>query len=143
MLCLIDTNILIYLYDVASPHHAAARALLRALFGQGMRFRLAPQVLYEFWVMATRPIADGGLGFHRVAARREIQDLAARYPMLDDSMVTWDEVIDLAVAEGVVGRRIHDARMIAVMRRHGVADVASFDAAMDGFSGIRRHASTP
>ena len=136
---LLDSNILVYLYAVLSPFHAATRATIRRLLARGAILYTTPQALYEFWVMATRPQADGGLGFDPAPARAEIRRILHRYPALDDSLVTWEDVIDLAVSDGVIGRRIHDARMAAVMHAHGVSDVLSFDRDMDGFKGIKRH----
>jgi predicted nucleic acid-binding protein len=134
----LDTNILIYYLSPLSPFYPATKQTLRRLIASGSMFFIAPQTLYEFWVMATRPEVNGGLGFPPEKARREIHLLLRRFQLLDDSVADWSDIINLAVAEGIIGRRIHDARIIAVMRAHGLTDVLSFDSDLDFFSGIHR-----
>jgi len=138
MHCLLDSNVLIYLLQRRSPFHRQTVETLRRLALKGATFFMAPQTIYEFWVMATRPIVDGGLGYDPAAARGEIQRFLLRYQLLDDTRFTWLEVIDMAVSENIIGRRIHDARLVAIMKAHGLAEVVSFDRDFDGFAGITR-----
>jgi predicted nucleic acid-binding protein len=60
--CLLDTNILLYLANAAAPEHAAAKASVTRMLASGDRLTVAPQVLFEFWSVATRPVSANGLG---------------------------------------------------------------------------------
>jgi hypothetical protein len=41
--------------------HGLARECVCALFWRKDAIQIVPQVLFEFWVVATRPIANNGL----------------------------------------------------------------------------------
>src|SRR5262245_42952340 len=59
----LDTNVLL---RIAQPEHAlnqeAAKAV-RTLLRRQETLHLVPQTVYEFWVVATCPVANNGLGF--------------------------------------------------------------------------------
>ena len=112
----LDSNILVYLLATLSPYHRATVTTVQRLTNQGVLLAIAPQSIYEFWVAATRPTSDGGLGYDPATARSQIHRFVQRFRLLDDSILAWSDVIDLAVTEGVLGRRIHDARLVALMR---------------------------
>ena len=59
---LLDTNILTRYAQPAPPHHAAAAGETAALRLRGESLVVVPQVLYEFWAVCTRPLAQNGLG---------------------------------------------------------------------------------
>ena len=59
---LVDTNVLLRLAQPTSPQHAPAQAALMALDSAGLELCLVPQVLYEYWAVATRPPSANGLG---------------------------------------------------------------------------------
>jgi predicted nucleic acid-binding protein len=138
----LDTNILVYSLSPLSIFYLAVVKTLDRLGKAGAIFYIAPQTIYEFWVVATRPVVNGGLGYSPSVTRRAIRYFIEKYNLLDDNFATMDDALDLAEAEGVTGRRIHDARLVAVMRAHGIRNVLSFDSDMDGFSGIQRHVPT-
>jgi hypothetical protein len=59
---LIDTNLLSRLAEIGHPHYQIPFDSTTALQTQGHDLVIVPQVLYEFWVVCTRPIAQNGLG---------------------------------------------------------------------------------
>lgn len=63
MLVLLDTNILLRLAVPVHPMHLVARHAVIKLQANGDRLVLVPQNIYEYWVVATRPIPNNGLGF--------------------------------------------------------------------------------
>jgi predicted nucleic acid-binding protein len=76
----LDTNILIYAYDVSAKHkHEAARDIVLGLWDSG-RGILSTQVLQEFYVMATMKIA---LPLDPKSAREIVDDL-----------LRWDVVVN-------------------------------------------------
>jgi predicted nucleic acid-binding protein len=63
MKALVDTNILARLAHKQHPLAPVAEAALRKLWTDGYELRVVPQVLYEYWSVATRPAEQNGLGF--------------------------------------------------------------------------------
>jgi hypothetical protein len=59
---LLDTNVLLRHAKATDPDHPVVTAAVTALLGQGETLCIVPQNLYEFWVVATRPLASNGLG---------------------------------------------------------------------------------
>src|SRR5262249_46175376 len=59
---LLDTNILGRMAEPGPVQHQLAVDAVAALVCRGDSPCLVPQVLYEFWVVATRPAAANGLG---------------------------------------------------------------------------------
>ena len=70
MLVLIDTNVVLRVVEPLHPVHAQAVAAVRGLRELGKEICLVPQVHYEFWVAATRPVAQNGLGMSTAEAER-------------------------------------------------------------------------
>ena len=72
MSVLLDSNILTRLAQHTHPMHATARDAVAALRQGGDTLFIVPQNLYEFWVVATRPIAANGLGLTAAEADAEL-----------------------------------------------------------------------
>jgi hypothetical protein len=65
---------------------------------------VVPQVLYEFWVAATRPLENNGLAFSVASARRELEHIHRRFAFLNDPpelYATWAESV---VAHQALGK---------------------------------------
>jgi predicted nucleic acid-binding protein len=75
MLVLVDTNVLLRVVEPLHSHHRQAVAALRSLSQAGHGLCLVPQIHYEFWVAATRPVAANGLGMTPEEARVELSKL--------------------------------------------------------------------
>ena len=57
---LIDTNVLLRSAVNTSARNPSAAGAIAVLLAQGDELLLAPQVLMEFWSVATRPVAVNG-----------------------------------------------------------------------------------
>jgi hypothetical protein len=55
MKVLLDTNILTRSAEPAHPMHVLARDAVKKLRSEDAKMFIVPQVIYEFWVVATRP----------------------------------------------------------------------------------------
>ena len=62
-LYLLDTNVVLRLMDRHAPEHLVCRRAIERLRIQGESLCLAPQVLVEFWAVATRPPQNNGFGW--------------------------------------------------------------------------------
>src|SRR6266480_4371210 len=84
MRILVDTNVLVRLAHRAHPHSAAAEAALVRLSEDGHELRVVPQVLYEYWSVATRPTEQNGLGFLAETVNADIDWIKGYFAVLRD-----------------------------------------------------------
>ena len=77
----LDTNILTRLSHPTDPAHGIAGAAVAKLAAAGQDFIIVPQNLYEWWTVATRPIANNGLGLSVPEAHGEIVRRKALFPL--------------------------------------------------------------
>ena len=127
---LVDSNVPMYLIGAPHPHKADAQRLLERLISGRERLVTDAEVMQEI--------------LHRYVA---IDRRDAIQPAFDVLSNVVDEVlpVDQAAVERakdiVMGHRrlsARDALHIAVMERHDVARILSFDAGFDGVPGITR-----
>jgi predicted nucleic acid-binding protein len=120
MAYLIDTNILARLANAADPQYpVTARAVLE-LHRRGEVLHITPQVLIEFRSLATRPKAQNGLGLSVVDAEAQAAGFEATFPLLVDTADVYPAWKALVGALGVIGKQVHDARLVAVCHVHAV-----------------------
>ena len=112
---LADTNVLLRIVDPGSPEHEVAIRSVADLQSKGDVVYLASQNLYEFWAVATRPVANNGLGWDSERAKQEIEDLQERFSLLHDSELILEKWLELVTTFRVQGKRPHDARLAAVL----------------------------
>jgi predicted nucleic acid-binding protein len=99
------------------------------LHRRGETLHLTPQNLIEFRNVATRPPAVNGLGLSTVAAETNAADFEALFPLLTATPDIYPRWKTLVEALGVVGKRVHDARLVAVCHVHGVTHLLTFNTA--------------
>lgn len=126
----VDSNIPMYLVGAAHPHKADAQRLLERAVADGDKLVTSAEVFQEI--------------LHRYTAigRRD-----AIQPAWDALAAVTDEVFAIEVADADRARAIvlerqalsaRDALHAAVMERHGVARILSFDAGFDTLPGLTR-----
>ena len=124
---LLDTNILSRMAQPGHVEHRAAVDATDALQLQGNVLCLVPQVLYEFWVVATRPPAVNGLGLAVPVVALELTRLQSLFPLLPDVPAVFSEWERLVMAHQVMGKNAHDARLVAAMAVHGFTHLLTFN----------------
>ena len=126
----VDSNIPMYLVGAPHPHKADARQLLEKLISQQERLVTDAEVLQEI--------------LHRYVA---INRRDAIQPAFDALLGLADEVflVDQASVERakaiVLGHprvSARDALHLAIMEKHEVESIFTFDTGFDGFPGITR-----
>src|SRR6266545_1686267 len=126
---LLDTNVLVRLANTADALHAqAARAVLE-LHQRGEVLHLTPQVLVEFRNVATRPKAVNGLGLSAVDAEAKAAIFEGTFPLLAETPDIYPAWKALVGALGVLGKQVHDARLVAVCHVHAVTHLLTFNVA--------------
>ncbi len=129
MKVLLDTNVLLRLDDTAHRQHPAALAAVEQLLASGHEPLLVPQVVYEFWVVATRPLDVNGLGLTTKKTAEILADWLGMFRLLLDERGVFGNWQQLVVRHDVKGKQAHDARLVAAMDRHGVTQLMTFNTA--------------
>jgi predicted nucleic acid-binding protein len=127
MAYLIDTTILGRLANASDAQHAVAARAVLELHRRGEVLHVTPQVLIEFRNVATRPVAVHGLGLSTVDTEALATTFEARFPLLADTPDVYPAWKALVGALGVIGKQVHDARLVAVCHIHAVTHVLTFN----------------
>lgn len=116
MAYLLDTGILLRLVDKHDPRHATVNSAVGLLGNKGEVLFITTQNMAEFCNAATRPVANNGLGLAPHDAldlvEREIEPICSA---LAEPPAVYAELKRLIATYGVVGKQIHDARLVAMM----------------------------
>jgi predicted nucleic acid-binding protein len=129
---LIDTSTLLRTLQVRNPQYETVARAFEALPSRGHALHIVPQNLFELWVVATRPVAQNGLGLSIPEAASELMRLKSMFPLLPDTPAIYPVWENLVVQYRVSGKPAHDARLVAAMQVHGLTSILTFDTA--GFS---------
>jgi predicted nucleic acid-binding protein len=124
---LVDTSILVRLANRADTAYPIADRAVVQLHLRGEVLHLTPQNLIEFRNVATRPAAVNGLGLSAAAAEAKAADFEALFPLLPETPDIYAAWKTLVAAAGVLGKRVHDARLVAVCHVHRVAQLLTFN----------------
>src|SRR5258708_17477173 len=120
MSILIDTNILLRRTQPDHPSHTLAVESVANLLAAGEAVYFTLQNISEFWNVATRPTANNGLGFSVSLALGELEKIERFLTILPDSPSVYAEWKRLIVNHSVLGTKVHDAKLVAMMNIHGV-----------------------
>ncbi|MDA1052359.1 MAG: PIN domain-containing protein [Planctomycetota bacterium] len=124
---LVDTNVLLRSAQPGHLHFTAAKNAVKTARLRGYTPCIVPQVIYEYWVVTTRPLADNGLGVTTVEAEVEIEKLIEQFHFYRDERAIFDRWQQLVVQHKVSGKTGHDARLVAAMERHQIKHLISFN----------------
>jgi predicted nucleic acid-binding protein len=94
---------------------------------RGDALYLVPQILYEFWAVATRPAAVNGLGLPVAVVAAEMARFQSFFPLSFDTPAVFSEWERLVTTHQVVGKNAHDARLVAAMTVHGITHLLTFN----------------
>jgi predicted nucleic acid-binding protein len=124
---LLDTSVLARLANATDARHAVAAGAVLELHRRGEVLHVTAQVLVEFRNVATRPAAVNGLGLPAVDAEALAATYEARFPLLAETPDVYPAWKSLVGALGVIGKQVHDARLVAVCHVHGVTHLLTFN----------------
>lgn len=124
---LLDTNVLLRIADSGSPQHATAFRAYEILETQGVALTIVPQIVYEFWVVATRPRSVHGLGMTTVEAARTIDQWPRIYRLRLDQPGIYGHWTSLVRSLAVHGKTAHDTRLVAAMQQHSISHLLTFN----------------
>ena len=126
-LYLLDTNILLRCCDPSSPGYAPAIRAVETLLSRGDNLYITAQNLIEFWAVVTRPLAVNGFGWPPQDAALQVEQLLDLFPLLEETPAIFQDWLQLVTARSIVGKQVHDARLVAVMQAHDIHNLLTFD----------------
>lgn len=124
---LVDTSILARLANADDIAHQAAADAVQALISRGEVLRTSPQNLIEFRNCATRPVSANGLGLSPEDAHAKGLEFESKFPILPEIPEIYIAWKSLAQATGVIGKQVHDTRLVAVCQVHGLTHILTFN----------------
>ena len=129
MAYLLDTNILARLVNTADIQHVAAVEAIRRLHREGEVMHLTPQTLIEFRSVGTRSLANNGLGLSASEVEQFTATFESRFALLPDVPEIFPAWKTLVATYQIIGKQVHDARLVAVCQAHGVSHLLTFNTA--------------
>ncbi|WP_347351493.1 hypothetical protein [Intrasporangium sp.] len=85
------------------------------------------QILREYLAVATRPLAQNGLGMEQSAAVANVRALRTRLHLLDEDHKVGDRLLELLDAVDCAGKQVHDAKVVATMLVHGIRTLVTLN----------------
>jgi len=133
----VDTNILIYAHREDSPFHQVAARCVASLAEGSAPWAIPWPCLHEFLAIVTHariynPPTPSAAALDQVDAWLEAPSLV----LLAEAEQYWTALRSIVTTGRVTGARIHDARIAAICRQHGVRELWSADRDFSRFAGI-------
>ena len=121
-------NILVYAHRADSPWHKSAEECVRALAEGGAAWAIPWPCLHEFLAIVTNPrIFRTPTPLPAAIAQVAVWQSSPSLVLLAESDSHWDTLKALTVAGKAAGGMIHDARVAALCRQHGVRVLLTAD----------------
>lgn len=124
----VDTNILVYAHREDAAHHAAALRALQRLAEAGRSWAVPWPCVHEFFAIIThRRIFTPPSGVED--ALKTVSDLLelSGVTILGEGTDHLQRLARLLRESGVVGPKVHDARIAAICMSHGVGELWTAD----------------
>jgi predicted nucleic acid-binding protein len=113
---LIDTGILLRLIDTQDPHHALVQSAFESLGNRADDLYITTQNVAELWNVATRPLANNGLNLPPAAVSQLFQQAIEPFcTIVTEPESLPSEFRRLLIQYSVIGKQVHDARLVAMM----------------------------
>lgn len=116
----VDTNVLLTATDESRQLHSEALKLLSGIVDLGKRLAISGQMVREYLVVATRPVADNGLGLSAAQAEANVNEFSRRLEFYDETEAVSQRLRQLVTTHNLHGKRLHDANIVAAMVVHGI-----------------------
>jgi uncharacterized protein len=134
----VDTNILVYAHRVDSDWHAAANTCIAALAEGNASWAIPWPCIHEFYSIVTHPrIYAPPTPLEQALDQIDAWLESPSLVMLSESALHWAKLRELLISGRIAGPMVHDARIAALCKQHGVAQLWSADRDFSRFSGIK------
>ena len=134
----VDTNILVYAHREDSPSHAAAATQLETLAEGPAPWAVPWPCLHEFLAIVThpriyQPPTPPARALDQVDAWLESPSVV----LLAEGDDYWATLRPALAAARAAGPIVHDARIVALCRQHGIRELWSADRDFSRFANLR------
>ncbi|GAB4418750.1 MAG: type II toxin-antitoxin system VapC family toxin [Anaerolineae bacterium] len=123
----VDTNVLIFATNSASPWHLPASNVLQEARRLGVELVISPQIIREYLVAATRPGSSTVLPL--AAVLTNVRIFQTDFHLVEDNALVSAKLIDLVSRVTVGGKQIHDANVVAPMQIHNISHLLTHNVA--------------
>lgn len=133
----VDTNILVYAHREDSPFHEAAFERMAALAEGPVSWAIPWPCVHEFLAIVTHPrIYAPPTPLSRALAQVDAWLESPTIVLLAKSAAHWSVLRELVAGGRIAGAQVHDARVAALCRQHGVRKLWSADRDFSRFAGF-------
>ncbi len=114
----VDTNILIYATNEASPWHEVANTALQTARQRGVDLILSPQILREYLAAATRPAKTGTLSLPKIL--ENFRTFQTDFTVVEETKSGLAFLAEFLRTIPLGGKQIHDANIVATMLTYNI-----------------------
>jgi hypothetical protein len=133
----VDTNILVYAHREDSPFHEAALARMIELAEGSSNWAIPWPCLHEFLAIVTHSrIYVPPTPLERATEQVDAWLGSPTVALLTESATHWATLRAMLSEGRISGPRVHDARVAALCRQHGVRQLWSADRDFSRFAGF-------
>jgi predicted nucleic acid-binding protein len=126
---LLDTGVLLRLVNMGDAQHATINRAVEVLSGNRHKLVTTNQNMAEFWNVATRPITDNGWGLSTEVAASSIRSaIEPICTILREHSEHYSQLKRLLASYRVIGKQVHDARLVASMLTWKVPTILTLNA---------------
>lgn len=124
----VDKGVLRRVFDKASPNQRTILRAFRTLWAQGHALVTSHQNIAEIWNVATRPqSARGGFGLSAAEVEKRLKTIEKLGSLLAFTTASYAVWRQLLIDHSITGVAVHDARLVAVMKTHGVSHIMTLN----------------
>lgn len=132
----VDTNVLIYAHREDSPWHEAANAAVVSLAEGAAPWAIPWPCLHEFLAIVTHPrIYDPPTPLEQACDQVEAWLESPSLVLLSEMEGYWPTVRPMLESGRITGPQVHDARIAALCRHHGMDELWTADRDLSRFAG--------
>ncbi len=122
--CFIDTNLLVYSSGINLMFCQKSRQLLNNLSNKFDYLAISPQIIREFLVIVTHPLTSEK-PFTSTEAVNCLGEFLETLVVLPENEGVTNKLLQLVSKYNIVGKRIHDTNIVALMLSHGIHHLAT------------------
>jgi uncharacterized protein len=133
----VDTNILVYAHREDSSFHDAASKRITELAEGSATWSIPWPCVHEFLAIVTHPrIYAPPTPLSRALDQVDAWLESPTLVLLAESTDHWPTLRALLAGGRIAGAQVHDARIVALCRQHGVRELWSADRDFNRFAGL-------
>lgn len=133
----VDTNILVYAHRRDAELHAPAFEVVTSLAESGMLWAIPWPCIHEFLTVATHPkIYNPPSTLTEATEQVDAWMQSSTLVMLAETGDHWQHLQRELIDSKTIGPKVHDARIAAICRQHGVRELWTVDRDFSRFTNL-------